>query len=388
MRVLHIITDLDSGGAEMQLCGLCALLKSAGYDQKVVVLKAEGLLSPRIRALGIDCIHLNLRAGRFDLGGVRALRPIMQEYRPAVIHAWMYHACVYAALAGASGRPLLLSVHHSSLSFANDSVSTLMAAFACGVLSYRRNVHLAYCAESARRSHEGRGYCRERGVFIPNGYASSHFQRNGQSGEAMRARLGIPAGAFVLGLVARFNPIKDHTVFLKAFSLVRERHPEAVAILAGNDIDSSNVGLLRLISRWCPDHSAVVLAGRCSDMVAAYSAMDVLILSSRSEAFPNVLCEGMLCELPCVTTDVGDCRSIVGDCGTVVAPRSADLLGAAMLRMLELPYADRVAMGLSGRRRIAARYPEDEVLRSYAACYENCRMGLRTAEDSHLRSDQ
>ena len=388
MRVLHVITDLDSGGAEMQLCALCALLKGAGYDQKVVVLKAEGLLSPRIRALGVDCIHLDLATGRLDLGGGRALRTIVQEYQPVVVHTWMYHACVYAALAGLSGRPLLLSVHHSSLSFANDSVSTLIAAFACGVLSYRRNVHLAYCAESARRSHEERGYCRERGVFIPNGYANSRFQRNLQSGEAMRAKLEIRADAIVFGLVARFNPIKDHTTFLKAFSIVREHHPEAVALLAGNDIDSSNAGLLRLISRWCPDRSAVVLAGRCNDMVAAFSAMDVLVLSSRSEAFPNVLCEGMLCELPCVTTDVGDCTSIVGDCGIVVAPGSADLLGAAMRRIFELPHADRVAMGLNGRRRIAARYPEDKLLRSYAASYENCRLRLRTAEDSHRRSDQ
>jgi glycosyltransferase involved in cell wall biosynthesis len=376
MKILHIVTGLMGGGAEFQLCRMCVLLQTAGFEQKVVSLLPDGTLSPRIRDAGIELTHLDLRRGGFDITGVMALRHIINQYRPDVLHSWMYHACVYSAVASAFIRqlPVLWSIHHSSLTFADNSVSTLGAASICGPLSYSRKVHIAYCAESARLTHEARGYCRHRSVFIPNGYDGVRFRRSTSAGEEIRSRFNISAGSPVFGLVARFDPIKDHATFLEAASVVRQSHPKVTFLLIGEGVDESNTALMDLVVRHGVDAS-VILAGRCEDMVAAYSAFNSLVLSSRGEAFPNVICEGMLCELPCIATDVGDCRAIVDDCGFIVPAGSASLLSEAMLRMLDLTDATRAAMGNRARERIVTNYSEETALTAHLNLYASLARG-------------
>jgi hypothetical protein len=90
-------------------------------------------------------------------------------------------------------------------------------------------------------------------------------------------------------------------------------------LLFGDGIDQSNTALMELVERNGLNGS-IILGGRSDDVAASYSAMDLLVSSSRGEAFSNVICEGMLCELPCIVTNVGDSAAIAGDTGYIVAP--------------------------------------------------------------------
>jgi glycosyltransferase involved in cell wall biosynthesis len=140
-------------------------------------------------------------------------------------------------------------------------------------------------------------------------------------------------------MVARFDPIKDHATFLQAAALLLKSHRDKVVfMLIGDDMENSNAALVELIARkGLSEH--VLLTGRRNDMADVYSALDVLILSSRGEAFPNVICEGMLCELPCVSTKVGDCSDIIGDTGFLTEPGSPEALHDALSRMVRLDSA-------------------------------------------------
>src|SRR5262249_42688135 len=115
--------------------------------------------------------------------------------------------------------------------------------------------------------------------------------------------------------------------------------------------------------------SSVILTGRQSDMPMVYSALDFLVLSSRGEAFPNVICEGMLCGLPCISTDVGDCRTIIGDTGFVVPPGSASALGAAVLKAAALSEEERYFRGFQARKRIIGNYSLDTYLAKHIGLY-------------------
>jgi glycosyltransferase involved in cell wall biosynthesis len=283
----------------------------------------------------------------------------------------MYHACIYASVAGSfmPGTPLLWGIHHSSLEYAGNTLSTLAAVETCRWLSFRKRIHIAYCAESAKRAHEARGYCSERAVFIPNGYDSDKFAGRPGLRDRMRARFNIPGDATVFGLVARFDPIKDHATFLEAAGLtVRKRPGKLAFVLIGDGIDQSNAALMDLIDR-NGLRASVVLTGRLDDVAAAYSALDFLALSSRGEAFPNVVCEGMLSELPCIATDVGDCRAIIGDTGFLVPAGSPTELAIAMGSAANLSQSNRRRLGVSARQRIVDRYSVEACLAKYVAVY-------------------
>lgn len=159
-------------------------------------------------------------------------------------------------------------------------------------------------------------------------------------------------------------------------------------MLFGEGIDGTNKELAALIERYQPG-SELVLAGRLEDMVAAYSALDILVSSSRGEAFPNLICEAMLCEVPCVATDVGDCRTIIGETGYIVPPGAPVLLGKAMINALSLPRKAREELGLSARRRISERYSAEEFLARhisiYAGLVTNGHLPTQTLTDPNAR---
>ncbi|BBE33799.1 hypothetical protein SmB9_14570 [Sphingosinicella microcystinivorans] len=100
-----------------------------------------------------------------------------------------------------------------------------------------------------------------------------------------------------------------------------------------------------------------------------YAAIDTLCLASKSEAFPNVVGEAMACGIPCVVTDVGDCRDVVGKAGLVVPAENEIALGAALKALAAMPVVQRQAMGRFGRERIVSVYSLDQIVRQYERLY-------------------
>jgi glycosyltransferase involved in cell wall biosynthesis len=99
------------------------------------------------------------------------------------------------------------------------------------------------------------------------------------------------------------------------------------------------------------------------------SALDVLCLASIAEGFPNVVAEGMLMQLPCVVTDVGDAARMVGEAGIVVPPRRPDMLASGLLKIKSLSDAQRKVMGQAARKKIADSYGIEVISRRYAELY-------------------
>ena len=99
-------------------------------------------------------------------------------------------------------------------------------------------------------------------------------------------------------------------------------------------------------------------------------AMDVVVSSSFAEGFPNVIAEAMACGIPCVATDVGDSRNIVGDAGRIVPSRDAEALGAAMVALVSLPAGERADLAVAARGRVIEKFSLDPMAAAYAAIYE------------------
>lgn len=348
MTILHIITGLNDGGAEAVLYRLCTA--DSGQSHHVISLMDRGKYGPMLEAVGIPVTAIGLPRGRLTLAGFWRLRCAIRDLRPDAVQTWMYHANLVGGFAArlAGERNVTWGIHHTTLDPKQSRRSTILVAKTCALLSRRIPSQIVCCAEKSREVHVTLGYDAARMRVIPNGYDLSVFKPDLQAGAALRQELGLAAEAPVIGFVARFDPLKDHHNLLQALAILRARGIAPACLLIGAGIEPENHQLVDWVAKTVPG-GQVCLLGRRSDIPAVMNALDLHVMSSSSEAFPNVLAEAMACGTPCVSTDVGDAAAIVGTTGRIVPPRDPAALAMAIADML----AARAAPDWSSRRAAA-----------------------------------
>ena len=192
----------------------------------------------------------------------------------------------------------------------------------------------------------------------------------------MRAALGLAPDALLLGMAARFHPQKDHQNFIQAAFYLHSTCPDAHFVLWGQDIDWQNPDLASWIDA-IGLRKYFHLLGMRRDAAELTAALDVASLSScSSEAFPLVLGEAMACEVPCVGTDVGDIRVMIGDIGKVVPRRDPTALAQAWMEVLQMSPEDRLELGRRGRQKVLEHYDIRQTAAQYARLHRDI-MGHR-----------
>lgn len=245
-------------------------------------------------------------------------------------------------LARLAGVPVVWGIRNTTLEAGRSSRSTLWVARLCAALSRFVPQRIVACAQAAVTVHAALGYDAQRMLVIANGYDLSRFAPDATARVRLRTEWSLAEGVPLLGLVARFDPQKDHANLVAALALLQAQGLEFKVVLVGQGVDAANAELVAQIAV-AGLEQRVRLLGPRSDVPAVMCALDVHVLSSSyGEAFPNVLAEAMACGTPCVCTDVGDAALIVGDTGWVVPPRNpaalADALGCALQHWRDTPH--------------------------------------------------
>jgi glycosyltransferase involved in cell wall biosynthesis len=320
LNVLHVITGLTDGGAENTLYRLCH--NDHLNVHRVVSLTDAGQYGPRLDAAGIEVVYLHMPPGRVTLGGLWRLWRTIRAFRPDVVQTWMYHADllggVMAKLAGV--KAICWGIRHSDLVPGITKRSTIWVAKACGVLSSVVPSRIVSCSKNAVEVHRKLRYAAMKFVVVPNGYNLSLLTPDAEARARVRVEWGIDDDMPLFGMVARFDPQKDHANLIAALAQLKGLGWDFRCALIGVGLDADNVELTRLLEEHSV-HDRVILVGRRNDIPAVMNALDVHVLSSRfGEGFPNVLSEAMACGTPCVSTDVGDAAFIVGDTGWIAPP--------------------------------------------------------------------
>lgn len=371
--LVMIITGLSTGGAEMMLLKVLEKIDRYRFSPHVVSLTTKGQIGARIEALGIPVEALGMRSGR--LSPIKFLRLVrrLRRLRPSAVHTWMYHADLLGGLAArlARVRTVGWAIHHSNLSPLHNKRSTLWVMKACAALSRCIPRKILCCSQVGKDIHVSAGYDEKKMVVIPNGFDLAQFKPDSEARVSVRRELGLAEGTPLVGLIARYDPQKNHTGFLEAAARVHRSHPEAHFLLAGTGVEVSNSALRDAIQQ-AGVRDETHLLGRREDTPRLMAALDVLTSSSSfGEAFPIVLGEAMACGVPCVVADVGDSAEIVGETGRVAA--TGDMAGLAhhIVEILELSCKERRVLGKSARERIQTRYDIGSVVRQYEGFYEN-----------------
>jgi len=365
MRLTFVSSGLNTGGAEAFLLRLVAAMRRFDVESAVISLRSCGTIGPLLQAASVPTLCLGLPAPAAFLSALSHLDRHVREWRPDLLQGWMYHGNLAASVgAWRLGLPIVWGIRQSLADGVHDKWMTRRAIQAGAWLSPRAEA-IVYPSATARQQHEKRGYSAEHGIVIPNGFDTALLRSDESRRIEMRAELGIEESAPVIAQVARYHSVKDYPTFLRAAARLAESLPRAVFVLVGEQIDSSNIELARLIAALNLG-KRVRLLSRRSDIAGLMPGFDVLCLTSKSEAFPNVIGEAMSCGVPCVGTSVGDVAELIGDTGEVVPPGDAEAVAAAVGRVLALEPAARRTLGQRARQRIVDRYSIGEVARRYA----------------------
>jgi glycosyltransferase involved in cell wall biosynthesis len=269
----------------------------------------------------------------------------------------MYHGNLGAMVARflSPGRPALLwNIRHSLHDLSAEKPMTRRVIRANARLS-RFAQTILYNSWVARRQHEALGFEAGGGQVIPNGFDLEALQPDPDSGRVLRRTLGIPEEATVLGNVARFHPMKNHAGLLAAAGELAAADPTLHLILAGTGVSPDNPALAQF-GEGLPAGRLHLLGDR-DDVPALMNAFDIFCLPSAwGEAFSNAIGEAMACGVPCVVTDVGDARELVGGTGKVVPPGDTAALTRALKELLAMPDGERRELGRTARERIAEHF--------------------------------
>jgi glycosyltransferase involved in cell wall biosynthesis len=370
MRVLHVITALGVGGAEHMLLKLLGARALSHCEQHVVAMLPGGAMAAPMRSTGAAVRELNFLGGFPLVGGALGLAQAARRCNPDVVHGWLYHGNLGAALARASLRrrvPLVWSIRQSLATLEGENLFA-RAGIALNRVGSGLPDRLLFNSQASLAHHRDFGFAMARAGYLANGFETGHFVPDARARAHWRAEWGIAADTVVFGLFGRYHPFKDHAGFLQAAARVREARPASRFVLAGTGVDAGNEALMRAVREaGLADH--VHLLGERRDVASLLPALDVSVSSSSTEAFSNSVGEAMSCALPCVVTEVGDSASIVGDTGRVVPPRDPAALAAAMVAMHDLGSAGRTALGLRARARIVDEFGMEAVAARYAALY-------------------
>lgn len=382
VRILFIITGLSVGGAETMLLKLLQKLDRHRYDPLVLSLTDLGEMGPRIAAEGIAVRALGLRAGVPNPLQLLSLWRLMRQWRPQIVHTWLYHADLLGGVAARlAGVPAVIwGIRHANLDPAVNKRATLKVVRLCARLSSWLPDRILLNSEVARIAHIKFGYDPRCMQVVPNGFDLTSFRPDASARAWLRESLGLSSSTLIIGMIGRFDVQKNHLGFLDAVQRIHDVLPEVHFLFAGRGVDADNAALVakaKALGVFANCH----LLGLRGDVPRLMAGLDVLVSASIGEAFPNVIGEAMACEVPCVATDVGDSAYVVGDAGYIVPSEKMVELADAVVVLLRLPEVARSALGLRARQRVVNNFNIDRVVDEFDCVYRDvgCARGAKSS---------
>jgi glycosyltransferase involved in cell wall biosynthesis len=361
VQVLFLLRSLDYGGAERQVIALAGNLRQKSESVTIATFYPPGPWGKDLKAMGVPLYNLGKR-GRWDFFFFLKLIKHVREISPVIVYSHLTTANIFAALLKPMCAPVRVvwGVRSSNMDLERYGwVDRFVYRLECALSRFADLI--------ITNSHAGLHYAIEHGfpekklLVIANGIDTDQFCPDPQSRERVRREFGLAGHDILIGLVGRLDPMKDYPTFLKAAALLSEKQ-EVRFLCVGDGPESYRLWLQRMAKELRVDTRVIWLAA-AEDMAALYNGMDVMTSSSSfGEGFSNAIGEAMACGVPCVVTDVGDSKRIIGETGYVVPPRDPTALCFGWMRMLALDAQAKSSLARDARNRIVRYYGTERLV--------------------------
>lgn len=360
--VIHLITGLERGGAERFLYNLVSNGLNGQFNNSVISLMSEGYYGNLLKKKNIPVFSLNMKRGKINFLAAKKIRKILLDQKPDIIQGWMYHGNL-AALLGyiMIGRKVKLSwTIRLSLEIYKRMKLTTRLAIKLGCYLSKIPDLIIYNSYRSLEQHRAIGYNKENDFSIPNGFDIKVWKPNKKVGFNLRNKLGISNTTKVIGYVGRGDDQKDIPTLFKAFNKVSKKHSNVILLMVG-----------RNLKQYKTNNKNIIFLGQRSNIHDLMKMFDLLCLSSKAEGFPNVIGEAMSTGIPCITTDVGDAKDIVGNTGWVSPPNDPTSLAKCLDSALKKSKRQLNKHGKISREKIVNNFSIDRVKNQYISLYNS-----------------
>lgn len=352
-RLVFLAKNLALGGAERQLVTLAKGLDRSIFEVTVLCLYGGGELTRELTSAGVSVISLD-KSGRWDLARFsRRFVAVLRKLQPDILHSYLTIQnllTVFVRPALPAAARVVWGVRDSNMDMRQYDWFVKSTGWLESRVSRFADL-IIFNSNAGRNYYLASGFAGSRIAVIPNGVDTRRFAVDRASGSQLRASWRVPERSLLIGIVARLDPMKDHHTFLRAAAILANSRADArfVCIGAGPERLTSD---LKILAGELGLGDKVIWPGLLlHDMPAGYNALDICCSSSSfGEGTSNAIAEAMACGVPCVVTDVGDSKLIVGETGLLVPPKNPEALSAGLAVM-----ADRLSENLQLRDAVRAR---------------------------------
>lgn len=371
MKIVHIITSLNDGGAENTLYKICKYDK---FNKHIVIsFLNSGKYFYLLKRIGIEVYALDVKF--YSFYKIFILMKLLRSLKPNIIQTWLIHADLVGGLVSRllGFKNIIWNIRYSEIQKKNQvKLTKLLIIKIMAKLSYIVPQSIVIVSKKAQKIYVSQGYDKKKFHFIPNGYdlriLKYNYLQKIEFKQTLKTNKKIP----IIGNISRFHPKKDHINLIKALSILKSKNINFFCVLFGTNVDKNNTELVSEIKNLGLNRN-VRLFGQNDNVVKIFNGIDLFVQSSSyGEGFPNVVAESMACKTPCVVTNVGDSSFILGDTGWIVPPNNPFKLAKSIQTALdEIGKKKWIIRGDRSRSRIKKNFNINKMINSYNYLWKN-----------------
>jgi len=340
IRVVHLVTALESGGAEKVLFDTICHTRYE-YDHQVVVLSKKGAYLEKILNIGVTVETITFKL----------LFSLLLSKKKCIVHSYLYHSHMASLLFKLVGCPVIWSIHSSILTSTFINYKLKITA----LLSYAVPRKIIFVSRLSQQQHVQCGFTKKKSVVIYNGVDSRLFNNKACGLHMDRRNVSI-------AMIARFHPIKDHERFLSIAAIALRMNPSCCFYLIGKDNDNSNRELLSLIRKYNLVER-VKLLGEVDKIPELLPCFDLLVSTSKSESFGLTIVEAILSNTNISTVNLAIMDELFGS----YSPNTGELADEDIAQIWLERSKVKPEAALT---RYAKKYSINEMIKSYQSIYK------------------
>jgi len=356
-HVMQVLHSLEIGGAEKLAFDI-----SRNFDDQFkfsfLCLDSLGQMTPRVKKEGMNVFCLNRKSG-FDVSLVKNFSHILTEHNVDIIHAHQYTPYFYSVISArlSNRKPKVIFTEHGrhqpdKIRFKRVIFNKIFQPSLCtGVSVFSKDSLVTFEKISPSKID-----------LIYNGVDLNRFPTKYDK-DLIRKKLGFRKNDSLVGIIARLDPIKDHTTLIDAISLLKKEFADLKLVTVGDGPEKSRltdkVDRLNL-------KDEIVFMGTRDDVPDILMALDIFVLPSVMEAMSVTLLEAMSASLPVVATNVGGNKEIIVDglSGKLVPVGDAHYLANTIKSLLTNPESAR-KLGTEARKSVEKNFSFDKMIENY-----------------------